>query len=131
VTKRTGTRTGPPKYTTLADEIVHLRDQQRLPFREIARRLGVSKATAGRAYDYLRPNAVREAAARGTRPQRGRYRHLPKETVERIKSMLRAGCSLKEIAGAVGCSENTVRRERRRLELGENANSARSQEGRT
>ncbi len=71
--KRSGTRAGPPQYVCLAAEVVRLRDEKKVSFEKIAARKGASVSTVPRAYDRGRPEAVREAAEQGQRPQRGHY----------------------------------------------------------
>jgi hypothetical protein len=50
-------------------EVVRLREEDLLPFEEIVRRLGITKTRASRAYDRLRPEAVRQSAKTGKRPR--------------------------------------------------------------
>ncbi|OAI50236.1 hypothetical protein AYO44_17970 [Planctomycetaceae bacterium SCGC AG-212-F19] len=114
--KRRGVRQGPPKYVTLAPEVVRLREEQGLPFKRIARALGVSGNTVTRAYDFARPEATDEAAAHGCKPQRGSYSRLGPNKNEQIRAKLRAGDHPCEIATAVGCSASMVYRVRRSLE---------------
>ncbi len=113
--RRTGTRSGTPRYIELADEVVRLRDQEHLSWPRIAKITGVSPRTVRRAYDHGRPEVAREAAEKGQRPRRGRDSHLGPEVYERIRAALNAGERPRDIARAVGCSAQTVRRVRRTM----------------
>lgn len=99
-----------------AAEIVRLREQENWSFARIAAHLGISHGTAVRAYDRLRPDAV-QAAGTGKQPDRGHFRHLEREVIEKVEAMLRAGQRPETIAEVVGCGVSTVYRERRRLGL--------------
>lgn len=58
------------KYVEIAEEVVRLRDVEKMSFTRIAAKLGVGAGTVRRAYDHLRPEAVRAAAERGELPDR-------------------------------------------------------------
>ncbi len=110
--KRTGRGHSGRKPIDVA-EVVRLRDEQRLSFKKMAQRFGVSEGTVTRAYDRGKPQAVREAAERGQKPQRGRYSHLGPEVFERIQAGLKAGDSPERVAQQVGCSASMVYRFRK------------------
>lgn len=81
----------------------------------IAAHPGISNGTATRVYDGSRTDEMRRAAATGATPDRGHFRHLEREVIEKVEAMLRAGQRPEMIAEAVGCGVSTVYRERRRL----------------
>ena len=87
--KRTGTRTGPPKYKTMAVEVARLRDVLHYPFAEIALQCEISEPTVRRAYDFAHRDQVIQAAQSGKRPDRGYYIragiHQRQEIVRRLK----------------------------------------------
>ena len=114
--KRTMKR-GPNKGRLIADEVVRLRDEEKLSFPKIAKRLRVSVGTSTRAYDSKQPQVVAEAAKSGQSPPRGRSTRLPNETFAAIERLSRKGKSVSEIVAALGCSRNTVVRELQRLGL--------------
>lgn len=93
--KRTGRKarkqTGPPKYVSIAEDVVRLHDQDQRSFEAIARELGVSVGTVTRAYDHLRPGAVLRAVEQGQKPDHGRYRHLPPDIRTQIRVRLSNG----------------------------------------
>jgi uncharacterized protein YerC len=93
-----------------------MRDEDHKSFVKIAAEKGISEATARRAYDNARPEAVREAAEKGQSPQRGRYSHLGADIFRRIRELL---CEKKkndaEIAAEVHCGNSTVGRVRRQM----------------
>jgi IS30 family transposase len=95
--------------------VVRLREQEQLPFKQIAKHLGVCVPTVSRAYDYARPDAVRVAAETGRRMQRGSCARLPEAVRERIRAGLKAGRRQADIAADVGCSICTVALEQKRL----------------
>lgn len=117
---KAGNRTGkggtPCKYKEIAKTVVRLRDREKMPFEQIAAKLGVSHGTVMRAYDHLKPDAVMTAAESGKRPQRGGYSKLGELKYRKMRKMLAEGAGLKEVAAEVGCSEGTVRRVRKELE---------------
>ena len=101
-------------YREIAPEVVRLRDQK-VPFRRIAAKLGVSESTVLRAYDHLRPDEVRESTDNGERTRRGRYLLLDEDKRREINRLLRSGATTTEIVRQVGCGRNTVCRARQRL----------------
>lgn len=103
----------PTKYPEIANEVVRLRDEEKMSFVRIAAQLGVSDGTVRRAYDHARPEAVQEAAEQGKLPSRGRYSHLGEDVFRKIREMLRAGKKPKDIAAKVGCGPSTVYRVQR------------------
>jgi predicted DNA-binding protein (UPF0251 family) len=48
----------PPKKVLIAAQVAKLRDQEKLPFSEIAERLHIAESTATRAYDLANPTAA-------------------------------------------------------------------------
>lgn len=112
--RRTG-RGQRTRYTEIAEEVVDLRDNQKMSFKKIAAKLRVTPGTARRAYDHLRPEAVSAAVERGVAPHRGRYSHLGEEVYERIRQLLRDGNQPPAIAAQVGCGTSTVYRVRREM----------------
>ena len=113
--RKTGCRVGPPKYIAISAEVARLRDDEKVSFKEMARRFRVGESTISRAYDHSHPETVRIAANKGEIPKRGRYSHLAADKFQRIKLALAAGKSAIDIAADVACSINTVYREKRRL----------------
>lgn len=104
------------KYKAISAQVVELRDQKKMPFRRIAKELKVGEATARRAYDYGRPAAVRQAAERGERPNRGSYSHLGEDVYKQIRKLLKAGWKIGRIAEKVGCGASTVGRVKQKLD---------------
>ena len=104
-------------YKDIASDVVHMRDEKKMSFERIAAIKGVGAATVRRAYDYGRPEAVREAAEQGTVPCRGRYSHLGEELFQEIRKMLRAGTKPKDVAATLGCGVSTVYRVRREMQV--------------
>jgi DNA invertase Pin-like site-specific DNA recombinase len=105
-------RGAPQRRAALGAEVARLRDRDQLAFARIAAMLGVSEATATRAYDRAHPEAVREAAREGRTPKRGRYSHLGPHTFERIRAALAAGGRPRDVAAGAGCGLSTVYRVR-------------------
>jgi hypothetical protein len=122
--KRTGTRTGLPKYVSLSPEVVRLRDEKQMAFKKIADLNGISESTATRAYDHGHPEAVRDAAEQGNRPRRGLYSHLGTNTLGRIRAALEAGDRSRVVAATVGCGTSTVYRIRRSLHMANNTSAS-------
>ena len=92
-----------------------MRDEDHKSFPKIAAEKGISEATARRAYDTARPEAVREAAEKGQPPQRGRYSHLGAQRLRRIRELLCDGKKDTDIAAEVHCGKSTVGRVRRQM----------------
>ncbi|OAI45815.1 hypothetical protein AYO44_12375 [Planctomycetaceae bacterium SCGC AG-212-F19] len=103
------------KYLEIAEEVVRLRDDEKMSFTRIAAKLEVEAGTVRRAYDHLRPEAVRAAAESGELPDRGQYSHLGEAKYEKIRGLLRQGKKPGEVADEVGCSTGPVYREQRKL----------------
>jgi predicted DNA-binding protein (UPF0251 family) len=91
-------------------EVIRLRDECRLSFEAIARRLDTGTEAVVRAYDRGKPQAVQDAAESGRRPWRGRYSTLAPEVFVRIKAGLEAGQPCADIAADTGCCVATVYR---------------------
>jgi len=116
---KSGTATGRGqkiKYTAIAADVVSLR-AQKMPFKQIAAKLGVGQGTVRRAFDHAQPEAVREAAERGELPRRGQYSHLGEEVYNKIRELLSKNIDAPaaEIAAAVGCGASTVNRVRQKM----------------
>ena len=115
--KRTGLGCGNPvKYIDIAPDVVRMREEEKMSFVRIAAKLGVGESTVRRAYDYIRPEAVREAAETGQTPSRGRYSHLGEDVLKEIRKLLGEGMKPKDIAKQVGCGISTVYRARREMQ---------------
>ena len=63
-----------------------------------------------RAYDHAQQTEVIKATEAGTVMKRGAYAHLPPQTRDTMARLAGEGKSVKEIALAAECSENSVRR---------------------
>jgi hypothetical protein len=100
------------KYKKIAPQVVEMR-AKKISFAKIAKELGIGDGTVRRAYDYGRPDAVREAAEQGETPCRGRYSHLSAEIFQNIRNLLGEGRKVKDIAQQLGCGVSTVYRVRR------------------
>lgn len=107
-----------PKYKEIAHQVAELRDSERCPFRQIAKRLGVSLSTVTKAYDHAHPEVQRSLLNLGKRPKRGTYCRLGEEIYRQIRDQIRQGRSNSEIAKLVNCGISTVQRERTRLREG-------------
>jgi DNA invertase Pin-like site-specific DNA recombinase len=108
--KRHRKRHGPAKYIAIGPDVVRMHEIEQQSFAKIARFFGVNGGTAVRAYDYLRRQAVHEAAERGERPKRGRYSHLGPEVKQRIRAGFTANERPADVAKAAGCGVSTVYR---------------------
>ena len=106
----------PMKYKVVAKKVTALREKKREPFSRIADKLDISGNTARRAYDYVRPDAVRKAAESGERPNRGKSDRLGDGKRKKIRKLLDEGKKPGEIAVKVGCGENTVRRVQKQMQ---------------
>jgi transposase-like protein len=106
----TGTGGGTPKYVALAEEVVRLKEQERMSFQAIASLLGVSAPTATRAYDHARRDAGTHAAEQGRSPTRGHFSHLSSEVRRCMLEGLSSGLSVHQVAREAGCSPSTVYR---------------------
>lgn len=117
--KPSGSRSGRDtrvKFSTIAPEVVAMRDQQKLSFKRIAALLHAGEATIRRAYDLGHPELTREAAQSGQTPRRGTYSHLSEEIFKQIRKLLRAGKKPSEVARKVGCGKSTVYRVKQQLD---------------
>jgi predicted DNA-binding protein (UPF0251 family) len=108
--RSTRTRSEPPAYVRLADEVTRLHDVEMMHFVRIAERLGVSGGTVIRAYDMTHRDSLEAAAEQGRTPRRGRGPRLGAQVHGEILRLLRSGQKPKEVAAKVGCSEGTVYR---------------------
>lgn len=105
---RTGTRTGPPKYVTLAPEVARLHDEQHVPFAQIAARLGVSEPTARAAYDHFHRDEIRAAVLAGRPVDRGQFVQVSEDIRREILKRLNEGDSVEFVAHSLGCPVGTV-----------------------
>jgi hypothetical protein len=93
----------PPKKILIAAEVARLRDQEKMPFIEIAKRLHAAESTVTRAYDLAHQSAVEAAAKAGRTPNRGRC--IGDEKLkERIRDLLKRGRRPADIARRLSCS---------------------------
>jgi AraC-like DNA-binding protein len=122
--KRTGTGSRPTKYLEISSQVADLRDNQKMSFLRIAATLGVSEETARRGYDHAHQACLREAIERGEPLRRGSYSHLGEEKMEAIRKSLRDGKEISTIAREVGCSDNTVRRAQKQMQVGTDTEEA-------
>lgn len=116
--KRRGSKTGRNtrrKFSTIAPQVVAMRDQQKLSFKRIAEALGAGESTVRRAYDLAHPELSREAAESGKTPKRGSYSHLGNDVFNHIRKLLQAGNKPSEVAKKVGCGKSTVYRVKQQL----------------
>lgn len=105
---------GEPPSRRLAAEAVRLRDEEKLSMAKIGARLGVSGATARRAYDWAHREEFAAETARGRRSERGRCSYLGPGRELGIAERLAAGYPPREVAAEFGCGESTVRRIQKR-----------------
>jgi len=120
---RTGARKEQdPLYVQIASEVASLRDNQQLSWPKMiahfaAKRIKVGENTLRRAYDRAHPEIARAAADSGQTPKRDRYSHIAVR--ERFRKLLQEGrLNHTEIARLVGCSLQTVGRERAEMHGG-------------
>lgn len=112
------------KYADLAEEVVRLREQQRLSFGKIAKLLKVHTCTATRAYDHAKPEAVRDAAEQGKRPSRGHCSRFGGSILDQIRVELRAGRKPAEIGRILGCGRSIVDRVKKAMDADARASKA-------
>jgi hypothetical protein len=106
----------PPKKVLVAAQVATLRDQEKLPFSEIAERLHIAESTATRAYDLANPTAVNSAAQQGRKPDRGRCVGDEK-LKEEIRTLLKIGRRPAEIARSLECNAKLVYYQRKLMRL--------------
>jgi DNA invertase Pin-like site-specific DNA recombinase len=106
----------PPKKMRLSAEVARLRDQEKLPFVDIAQRLKAAESTVTRAYDLAHQAAVEAAAEDGCTPDRGRCVGDEK-LKERIRALLTSGRRPAEIARFLRCNAKLVYYQRRLMRL--------------
>jgi hypothetical protein len=106
----------PPKKVLIAAQVAKLRDQEKLPFSEIADRLHIAESTATRAYDLANPTAVNSAAQEGRTPDRGRCVGDEK-LKEQIRTSLKSGRRPAEIARSLECNAKLVYYQRKLMRL--------------
>lgn len=100
------------KYRVVSGEVSKRRSKGE-SIAKIARELGIGKATVRRALDFANQDEVRASAKSGKTPNRGRWRHISSETMERVRALLKLGdLSIREIAAETGVSQSTIRREK-------------------
>jgi site-specific DNA recombinase len=105
------------RYREIAAEVVRLRHEAGLTMPAIGKKLGISKDTAMKAYDYAHADTVRSSAEAG-KPLDRRPK-LKVELESKILKFLAAGESLKRIAAKLKCSETLIANLRRRMAAGE------------
>jgi DNA invertase Pin-like site-specific DNA recombinase len=106
----------PPKKVRFSAEVARLRDQEKLPFVEIAKRVQASESTVTSAYDLAHQEAVEAAAEDGRTPDRGRCVGDEK-LKERIRALLTSGRRPAEIARSLRCNAKLVYYQRRLMRL--------------
>ncbi len=106
--RNSSTQTGRPGYQRIAEDVVRLREVERLSFREIARRLGCSVDMAYRGYDYLRHEEIATGVENGRPLRRGKQICLPGATFDTIRRLAKQGRSVSEISKVAKCSKGTV-----------------------
>jgi hypothetical protein len=110
-----------PKCVKYAELVARLRDVEEMPFaatqRYIESELGekISVGTVKRAYDVACPERAKEAASIEKRMNRGNRPKLGGALHAQIRELLRSGEKSSDIAKKLGCSVQTVNRERRRI----------------
>lgn len=120
--KRTGQGGKPNKYLEHVDQVVYMKDVQKIPFTKIAKKLKISPHTVRRAYDHAHCDKIRSEMEKGQVPDRGSYTHLGEEVHKRVREMLKAGATQKSIADETGCSISTVRRAKKKMDAESGSN---------
>jgi site-specific DNA recombinase len=113
--RRKSGRGNPAKYKEISNEVVRLRDEEKMSFAKIAAALSVGETTVHRAYDLLRPEEVREAAENGSSVQRGTFSLLGEGVHRQIREKLDAGEKVKTIAETLHCGVRTVYRVKQKM----------------
>ena len=92
-------------------------DPQGLTAERILQERGISasEGTLNKAYDHAHPEIVQSAVESGEMLRRGKHTRIDPKSRKRMRAMLLASEKPAKIAEVVGCSVNTVYRERRRL----------------
>lgn len=109
-----------PKYKLIADDVVHMKDEQRISFTQICRWLNehrgiiVSYDTVVDTYEYGRRQRGLPIAPKDT-PERRRFSRIPETTKKRIRERLAADEKVASIARDEGVSIGTVYLERGKL----------------
>lgn len=114
--KRTGQGGKPTKYLKYVDQVVYMKDVQKIPFTKIAKELKISSHTVRRAYDHGHCDKIRSEVEKGQTPDRGSYTHLSEDVHQKVREMLKEGVGPKSIASEAGCSISTVKRAKKKME---------------
>jgi DNA invertase Pin-like site-specific DNA recombinase len=125
--KPKGTGGKATRYKEIAPEVVRMVDEEAMKFPDVADKLNVGVRTVRRAYDFLKPDAVRAAVTNGTRTKRRKPTRLSHEVFHKIQELAGTGISDEEIAKKAGCHKNTVKRELTRLAEERQASSSADQ----
>jgi DNA-binding transcriptional regulator YhcF (GntR family) len=88
-----------------------MRDQRKVPWRQIAKTLKVGTVLVHRAYEH-----GKRVAAIETKRLPRQKRQLQDDAFKRICAHLELGEEIREIARKLGCTEGTVRRVKQQLE---------------
>ena len=120
--KRTGQGGKPNKYLEHVDQVVYMKDVQKMPFTKIVKKLRISPHTVRRAYDHAHSDKIRSTVEKGQTPDRGSYSHLGENVYQKVREMLKAGTDLKSIASEAGCSVSTVRRAKKKMDVEPDSN---------
>lgn len=113
--KRTGEGGKPNKYLEYVDQVVHMKDVQKISFAKITEKLKISPHTVRRAYDHPNCDKIRNAVENGQTPDRGSYTNLGEDVHQKVRELLKAGIDLKSIADEAKCSISTVRRAKKKM----------------
>ena len=115
--KKTGNGGNPNKYLEHVDQVIHMKDVQKLTFAKITEELNISMNTVRRAYDHAHRDEIQKSVENGQTPDRGSYTHLGEEVYQKVREMLKAGIDMKSVAAEAGCSVSTVRRTKIKMEV--------------
>jgi hypothetical protein len=99
----------------IAEDVKKLRDEERVSFDEIARRLEVDASTVTRAYDHSHRRALLTAADQGMPPNPGHMATFLDKKGEEIRGLLGHGLPVPEIASRVGSCQQIVHRLRKAI----------------
>jgi DNA invertase Pin-like site-specific DNA recombinase len=122
--KRNGKGQKPDKYKGISAEVARLRDKEKMPFTQIAIKLGVGVSTVRRAYDFAHADDVLEAAQQGEKPSRGKYSHLGEAKCRKIRKLLGKGMKPDAIAAKVHCGPSSVVRIKQQMQAESDGNDA-------
>jgi DNA invertase Pin-like site-specific DNA recombinase len=108
------------RYKEIAADVRRMHDDEGATYGKIAQALEVSYSTVVRAYNFASPENARQAVAEGRRVRMRRNPYLPRSMFDTIRQLFQEGRPVAEIARVAGCSVNTVRRERQKMEVASN-----------